>query len=122
MRSHVMILRLAGALVAACWSCSSETVARPPPPPVNWGSLEVQAAPDAGPNAPTAKERAAAEKYVAALASPGFVQLVPLLDEDAHFVFPGTDDVHGRDATLRAHEALFGPFDDRAVVAKRVWR
>ncbi|HXN32990.1 MAG TPA: nuclear transport factor 2 family protein, partial [Polyangiaceae bacterium] len=72
--------------------------------------------------APTAKERAAAERYVAALASPGFAQLLPLLDDDAHFAFPGVEEVHGRDAAAREHEALFGAFDERAVVANRVWR
>jgi ketosteroid isomerase-like protein len=117
MRSHVMMPALA--LVAAC---SSETVARPPPPPVNWTSLDAPAVVEAGAGAPTAKERAAAERYVAALASPGSAQLVPLLDDDAHFDFPGGEDVHGRDATVRAHEALFGAFDERAVVATRVWR
>ena len=119
MRSHGIILALAGALGA---SCSSETVARPPPPPVNWSSLAAQAAVDAGPPVPTAKERAAAERYVAALASSGFAQLLPQLDDDAHFSFPGGEDVHGRDAAARAHEALFGAFDERAVVANRVWR
>lgn len=119
MRSHGIMLALAGALVV---SCSSETVARPPPPPVNWSSLEVQASVDAGPSVPTAKERAAAERYVAALSSSGFAQLLPLLDDDAHFSFPGGEDVHGRDAAARAHEALLGAFDERVVVANRVWR
>ena len=117
MRNHVMMPALA--LVAAC---SSETVARPPPPPVNWTSLDAPAAVDAGAAAPTANERAAAERYVAALASPGLAQLAPLLDDDAHFTFPGGEDVRGRDAAARAHEALFGAFDERAAVATRVWR
>ena len=119
MQSHGMMLALAGSLVA---SCSSETVTRPPPPPVNWSSLEAQPVAPAGRPVPTMKERAAAEKYVAALASPGFAQLAPLLDDDARFSFPGGEDLHGRDAAVRAHQALLGSFDARTVVANRVWR
>ena len=105
-------------------ACSSpETVAQPPPaPPVNWASFEPHAAPDAGANAPTEKERALAEAYVTALASPGFAQLAPLVDDDAHFTFPGLDDAHGRNPVVHAHDVLLGAFDQRRFVATRVWR
>jgi ketosteroid isomerase-like protein len=89
---------------------------------VNWSSLDVHAPVDAGPPMPTAKERAASEKYAAALGSPGFGELGPLLDEDVHFYFPGGEEVHGREAVVRAHETLLGAFDERVVVAPRVWR
>jgi ketosteroid isomerase-like protein len=119
MRSHVTVLALAATLVV---SCSDETVARPPSPPVNWSSLDAQPVTDAGPPGPTARERAASQRYVAALASPGFAQLTALLDDDVHIAFPGGDDLQGRAPTVHAHELLFGAFDDRVVVANRLWR
>lgn len=103
-------------------SCSSETVAQPPPAPVNWQSFEARATPDAGQNMPTAKERAVAENYVAALASPGFAPLASHLDDDAHFSFPGLDDAHGRDPIVHAHDLLLGAFGQRNVTTSRVWR
>lgn len=104
-------------------ACSGETVAQPPPPPVNWQSFS-RALADAGPNAPTAKESAVAQEYDGALASPHFALLGHLLDEDAHFSFPaaGLDDVQGRDAVVRAHEALFGAFNPRRFVTARLSR
>jgi ketosteroid isomerase-like protein len=103
-------------------SCSSETVAQPPPAPINWQSFQARATPDAGPNAPTAKERAVAETYIAALASPGFAPLGSHLDDDAHFSFPGLDDAHGRDPIVHAHDLLLGAFDQRSVTTSRVLR
>ncbi len=119
----VAAIHLSSAVAAMLlWSCSGETVAQPPPAPVNWQSLQARATPDAGPNAPTAKERAVAETYAAALASPGFTPLGSHLDDDAHFSFPGLDDAHGRDPILHAHDLLLGAFDQRSVTTSRVWR
>src|SRR5258708_2316381 len=106
-------------LVAAC---SSETVAKPPPAPVNWQSLEMRPVVDAGVDIVTAKERALPDSYAAALASPGFAPLGPLLDEDVHFALPGMEDAHGRGPVVRAHDKVFGAFDDRKVALCRVWR
>jgi hypothetical protein len=105
-----------GALSAAC---SSESVGPPPAPPVNWQSLRVRATPDAG---PAAREREVAERYVAALASPGFSALGPELDDDVQFRFPGADDVRGRTRAVHAHEMLLGAFDGRRVTASRIFR
>jgi hypothetical protein len=77
---------------------------------------------DAGANTITAKERSLPESYAAALASPGFTLLGPLLDDEAHFASPGMEDTHGRGPVVRAHELLFGPFDSRRVTTSRVWR
>ena len=121
--SAVAALRFTSALTAMLLtSCSSETVEQPPPAPVNWQSLLAHAAYDAGPNAPTANERAVAEAYAAALASPGFAPLGSHLDDDAHFSFPGLDDAHGRDPIVYAHEVLLGAFDHRNVTTSRVLR
>jgi ketosteroid isomerase-like protein len=102
--------------------CSSESVAPPPPVPVNWQSLEARPVADAGRDVVTAKERALAEAYVAALGSPDFVPLGPLLDEDAHFVAPGMEDAHGRGPVVRAHDILLGAFEGHQVALSRVWR
>ncbi len=111
-----------GAVGILLGGCSSETVARPPPAPVNWQSLEVHPVEDAGTDVVTAKERALAGAYLAALASPGFVELGPLLDDEVRFASPGMDDAHGRDPVVRAHDVLFGAFDERNLTASRVWR
>jgi|HubBroStandDraft_1064217.scaffolds.fasta_scaffold21942_4 ketosteroid isomerase-like protein len=102
--------------------CPSETVSPPPSPPVNWQSFDASARGSSAPSGPTESERAASELYIAALASPGFAALGARLDEDAHFIFPGTDDAHGRDSIIRAHDKLLGAVDPRKVVAVRVWR
>ena len=111
---------LALSLIAA--ACSGETVAQPPPAPVDWHSFQARATADAGINAPTAKERAVAESYTAALQSQAFSELQPRLDDDAYFAFPGMNDAHGREAVVRAHEFLYGAFDERKFVMSRVWR
>jgi ketosteroid isomerase-like protein len=116
MRIHALIL--VGTLIG----CSSETVAQPPPPPVNWSALHSQPKVDAGADIVSAKERALPEAYVAALASQGFAQLGPLLDDEAHFASPGMDDARGRSAVEHAHEILLGSFDQRRVSLGRVWR
>ncbi len=109
----------------ACWLLAfaagcSESVAQPPPPPVNWQSFSHPVV-DAGAG-PTAKESTIAQEYASALASPGFAQLGHLLHEDAHFAFPGMDDAYGREPVVRAHEVLFGAFDQRRFALNRVWR
>lgn len=120
MRRALTAAPLALALAGAC-SCSSETVGRPPPPPVNWQSLETRRTPpDTGKLAATDKERAATDAYTKALASPGFAELGRVLDEDAHFAFAGFKDVHGRDAIIKMHEALLGGLDARTCVPSRV--
>jgi ketosteroid isomerase-like protein len=119
MRILLTIAAATGLLVPAC---SSETVAQPPPAPVDWHSFEVRATVDAGRAAPTARERAVAETYAAALASPGFAQLPALVDDDARFIFAGMDDAHGRSSVVHAHDVLFGAFDQRSVTTSRIWR
>ncbi len=106
----------------ALLACSPGAVADPASPPVNWQSLDAHAAPVSGPNVPTEKERPLAEEYAAALASPAFSQLAPLVDESAHFSFPGMDDANGRSGVVHAHDVLFGAFDQRRFVMTRVWR
>lgn len=115
-------LTILNTLAAGLVACSSETVAMPPPAPVNWQSLELRPVVDAGVNIVTTKERALPEGYAAALASPGFADLSTLLDEDAHFASPGMQDAHGRRGILLAHEALLGAFDNRLLTVTRVWR
>ena len=99
--------------------CSSETVERPPPPPMNWNLPAARAPVDAG--AATDQERAVAAGYARALESAGCAQLATRLDEDAHFAFAGNRDAHGRDRVVKAHDTLFGAFDSRKVTISRVW-
>jgi ketosteroid isomerase-like protein len=114
---------MAGAILSALLlACSDETVAPPPAPPVNWASLDRPAVVDAGAKGPTRPEMEAAPAYAAALASPGFGGLAAHLDDDSRFAFPGATDARGREAVLRAHEALLGAFDSRDVRVGRVWR
>ncbi|AKU96426.1 hypothetical protein AKJ09_03090 [Labilithrix luteola] len=118
-----MLRALLSAMLATVLAgCSSEVVTRPAPPPVNWASLEARPAPpDAGMSTATSRERAAADGYLKALASPNFSELGRVLDEDAHFAFAGYKDVHGRDNTLRVHQALLGGYSSRSFVASRVF-
>ncbi len=117
-----MRIEYTSAFALSLWTagCASESVDPPPAPPVNWQSLDVRkVAPRDG---PTADERAVAEAYLAALAAPEFSLLGSRLDAEARFMFPGAHDAHGRDAIVRAHEALLGAFDERAIEPSRVWR
>lgn len=118
MRSHFSIALTLAVLVAAC--TTDETVQRPPPPPVNW-SAQARSSADAGPVKATAKERAVAGAYTKALGSQGFAQLVALLDDDAHSEFAGAKDAHGRDNVVKAHDAMFGAFDQRVFTPSRTW-
>jgi ketosteroid isomerase-like protein len=108
--------------------CATGAAGAPPAPPVDWHAFEVRQTIDAGPQAATAQERAAVEGYAAALSSagapagaPGFAGLGPILDDGAHFAFPGMHDARGRDAVVQAHGALFGAFEARAVAVTRLW-
>jgi ketosteroid isomerase-like protein len=102
--------------------CSVSTPASPPAAPVDWHAFDAQAATPVAPAVPTAKERAIAEAYEAALASPRFAKLAALLDDDVRLTFPGMDDAHGKDAVLHSHEVLLGAFDPRTVTTIRVFR
>jgi hypothetical protein len=113
---HTVVL----ALSLSTARCATESTDPPPAPPVNWQSLNVRTV--AAHDVPKADERAVAEAYLVALASPDFSALGARFDADAHFMFPGAHDAHGRDAIVQAHDVLFGAFDDRAIVARRVWR
>jgi ketosteroid isomerase-like protein len=119
MRNHRNVLGVLGLALAGC---SSETVAPPPAAPVNWQSLEVHPVVDAGRDIVSAKERALPDVYASALASPGFAELGPLLDDEAHFAAPGMDDAHGPGPIVHAHDVLLGAFDGRKVTTTRVWR
>jgi ketosteroid isomerase-like protein len=117
-------LRLPALLLAACTgglACSGGTVGQPPAPPVNWQSFARDASDGADAGA-AAREIALAQDYSSAMQSPGMALLGHLLDDDAGFVFPGASSARGRDAVVRAHEALFGAFDSRRFVLSRVWR
>jgi len=102
------------------FACSSETVTRPPSPPI--GKLvEAKVVVDAGRIAASERERGVTGVYVKALASPGFAELGKLLDDDAHFAFAGYKDVKGRDNVVKAHETLLGAYDERKIFATRVF-
>lgn len=111
------VAAVASLLLAAC---SAETVAPPPPAPVDWHSFDARRA--APPKPPSPDERPLAESYLAAIAAPDLAPLKPLLDDTTHCSFPGRDDVRGADQVLRAHEVVFGPLDARSVAATRIWR
>jgi ketosteroid isomerase-like protein len=113
---------LASAALAGSAACSSDNVGSPPAAPVDWHAFDIPRSPDAGAVGPTANERAVPEKYLTALAAPGVAPLTPQLDADVHFTFPGLLDARGREAVVRAHDSLFGAFDQRAFALSRVWR
>jgi ketosteroid isomerase-like protein len=118
MRYAVWIALALGMPLVAC----SSSVGSPPQAPIDWGAFDAASTAKAPTNAPTPKERGVAEAYATALASPAFAQLAPLLDEDAHFAFPGMDDARGRSQVVHAHDVLFGAFDQRHFVTTRVLR
>jgi ketosteroid isomerase-like protein len=111
--------RLAALQLAAC--CQSVPPS-PPAPSVNWDSLRPPPTVDAGPPHITTSEQRLAQEYTAALASPEFDLLGPLLSDDPHWAFPGQNDAQGRQAVVRAHELLFGAFRGRTFTIDRVWR
>jgi ketosteroid isomerase-like protein len=127
MRHFLAITMTAVGLAAGC---SSESVGPPPAPPVNWHSLDPKPKVDAARPGPTESERRLADVYATALGGGAANGPDPLtgpalgahLDEDARFEFPGWQDVHGRDAVVRAHALLFGAFDRRIFTLTRVWR
>jgi ketosteroid isomerase-like protein len=121
-RRAAYLFALAIALVSASACTSEEKVAPPPAPPVNWHSFDAQAEKVVQTTGPTAKEKAVAEAYLSAIATPGMVALKPLLQDDAHLSFPGRDDVRGREQVIRSHEVLFGAFDERKIATTRVFR
>ena len=110
-------------------ACSAETVAQPPPAPVNWSSLHPLAVADAGSNTVTALERGLPELYAKALSSAPvdggaqFGDLAPLLNADlAGFSSPGATPAHEPAAIVAAHAKLFGAFDDRKLALLRIFR
>ncbi len=110
---------VASLLLAAC---SSENTSAPPPAPVDWRAFDAPHGHASAAAGPTARERAVAEAYARALATPGFAELGPRLAGDVHVAFPGMPDGRGREAVLKAHETLFGAFDRRAVAVTRLLR
>lgn len=122
-RSRVLTaVVLLSSIAAGLPACSSENAGAPPPAPVDWHAFDVPHGPVTAAPGPTARERAVAEAYAAALESPQLGALLPLHAGDSHFAFPGMPDARGRDAVLRAHEALFGAFDKRTVAITRLFR
>lgn len=120
MRVSLAVTFVAGGLVLGC---SRDAVRPPPPAPVDWHSFAARPRGDAAAApAPNVDARTLAERYAAALAAPDFGQLARDLDPDAHFFFPGIQDVHGREAVLRAHELVFGAFSERRTALRRVLR
>ncbi len=104
---------------ASALACSSETVEMPPAAPLHF-LAHVGSAAAVSPVTPTNKERALAEAYTSALASPGFVELAPILGEQAQFAL-GARNTHGRERVIQGHEDVFGAFEERHFVTKRVW-
>ncbi len=121
---RALILLFVSSLVSSAWlfHCTSNPIGPPPEAPIDWHAFEVRAAADAGPVGPTARERGVSEAYARALASPQFADLSPMLDIGVHMAFPGMSDARGRDATVQAHEVLFGALDAREVEISRMWR
>lgn len=72
---------------------------------------------------PPAGERASAQiagRYLAALASPGFVDLEAELHPEAHGFFPGLASADGSHGVIALHEQLFSAFGGRTFAATRV--
>ncbi len=109
-----------GALL--CVACSSENAGAPPPAPVDWHAFDVPHGAVTAAPGPTPRERAIAEAYTAAIASPDFAGLNPLLAGDVRLAFPGLPDARGKEATAKAHQALYGAFDKRSVAITRLFR
>jgi len=109
-----MVLMVAWALAPAC---ASETVAVPRAAPVHW---QAPGSKVSSPVVPTERERALAQAYAAAIASPHFAALGSLLDDDVHFVF-GARNTRGRERVVKQYDDMLGAFDDRRFVPNRVW-
>ncbi len=122
------MLALLGVAASAALTlgCSTDTsIGAPPAAPVDWHGFDVPHVFDAGPGGPTAREKAAGDAYLAALAGTGPLApggLSAVLDADTHFTFPGVPDARGKDAVIKAHDAVFGAFDARTFQASRVFR
>jgi predicted ester cyclase len=99
-------------------ACAAETVELPPPAPAHWQTSPTSTT--TSPTTPTERERAVADAYAKALASPGLSALGSLLDDEVLFSF-GAQNVRGHDHALKAHQDLFGAFDDRRFAVSRVW-
>jgi steroid delta-isomerase-like uncharacterized protein len=105
-----------------CVACSSENAGAPPPAPVDWHAFDVPHGAVTAPPGPTPRERAIAETYAAAMASPDLGGVAPLLAGDIRFAFPGMADARGKEAVVKAHQALYGAFDKRTMVITRLFR
>jgi len=105
-----------------CVACSSENAGAPPPSPVDWHAFGVPHGAVTTPPGPTAKERAVAEAYTAAVASPDLAGLAATLAVGVRFEYPGMPDGRGRDGVVKAHQALFGAFDRRTLTMTRLLR
>jgi ketosteroid isomerase-like protein len=109
------------AVLSLCAGCAAESVERPPLPPADWASLEARPPPpppDAG--SPTQREREAAQAYLEALSSSGFVKLLPLLAEEVHFTAGDGHDALGPEAVVKAHDARLGRLEERRFTPTRV--
>ncbi len=102
-------------------ACSSENNA-PPAAPVDWHAFEVPHGAVVAAPGPTPKERALAEAYVTAIASPELGALASHLADDVRFAFPGLPDGRGKDAVVQGHRTLFGAFDKRTMTITRLLR
>jgi ketosteroid isomerase-like protein len=105
-----------------CMACSSENAGAPPPAPVDWHAFDVPHGHITTPPGPTAKERAVAEAYTAAVAAPDLAGLAANLAVGVRFEYPGMPDGRGRDGVVKAHQALFGAFDKRTLTVTRLLR
>jgi ketosteroid isomerase-like protein len=122
-KTMILGASLAMMLAATTPACTSDTsMEAPPAAPVDWHAFDLPRHGDVAAPGPTAKEKAAGDAYLGALAAPGMPALAATLDTDSHFTFPGLPDARGKDGVLKGHDALFGAFDGRTFAAARVWR
>ena len=117
---HAVVGGALGGLL--CVACSSENAESPPPAPVDWHAFEVPHGAITAPPGPTPRERAIAEAYTAAVASPDLAGLNALLAGDIRLAFPGLPDARGKEAVLKAHQTLYGAFDRRTMTITRLFR
>jgi ketosteroid isomerase-like protein len=107
---------LLGALAPAC---TSEAVEMWPAAPAHW-QTDTRPARSSNPLTPTDKERALADAYATALASPAFAGLGAMLTEEVHLAL-GNANTHGRERVLKQLEDTFGAFDQRRFATSRLW-